>query len=325
MAKDPRWDEAPGAWQEHLMAELAQESLKERKRARRWGIFFKLLTFAYLVLLLGLLATPALEEVDGMATAAPHTAVVRVDGVIADDSEASADRIITGLRKAFESKQAKAVILRINSPGGSPVQAGYVYDEMRRLRKQYPKKPLYAVITDVGASGGYYIAAGADEIYVDKASIVGSIGVIMGSFGVVDAMQKLGVERRLMTAGANKGILDPFSPMKEGEKVHLQSMLDAIHQQFILAVKQGRGDRLKDAPGLFSGLFWSGEQGVALGLADGVGSSSYVARELVGEEKLVDYTVSENLLDRFAEKLGVGAASFMKNWQTSSALMPALR
>ncbi len=312
-------------WERDLLLELSRETLRERRRARRWGIFFKLLTFAYLTFLLGILMMDGLEGVDGVQPKGPHTALVTLNGVIADDAEASADRIITALRNAFEDEQTRGVILRINSPGGSPVQSGYVYNEMKRLRKLHPRIPLYAVITDMGASGGYYIASAADEIYVDKASIIGSIGVVMGSFGLVDAMHKLGVERRLLTAGEYKGILDPFSPLKKGEREHLQGLLNRIHQQFIDAVKSGRGDRLKDDPRIFSGLFWTGEQGVELGLADGIGSSSYVARELIGEEKIVDYSVGENLLERFAKRLGMGAASMLARQFSAGSNIPVAR
>jgi len=219
--------------------------------------------------------------------------------------------LVSGLRRAFKDKNTAGVILRINSPGGSPVQSGYVYDEIKRLRKKYPDIKLYAVVTDICASGGYYIASAADEIYADKASIVGSIGVLMDGFGFVDTMKKVGVERRLLTAGKHKGILDPFSPLKPSEVKHVQRLLDSIHQQFIDAVKAGRGDRLADDPQLFSGLFWNGEEGLKLGLVDGLGSSSYVAREIIGEEKVVDYTARPNYFDRFAERIGATMANVL--------------
>jgi len=230
-------------------------------------------------------------------------------GIIADDAEASADNIIGSLREAFEDEKTKGVILRINSPGGSPVQAGYVNDEITRLREKYPDTPLYAVVTDICASGGYYIAAAADKIYVDKASIVGSIGVLMNGFGYVEGMEKLGIERRLMTAGEHKGIMDPFSPLKDYDQQYIAGMLNKIHQQFIDTVKQGRGDRLKDDEEIFSGLFWTGEESIELGLADELGSSSYVAREVIGAEDIVDYTTTEDLIERFAKRVGAGAAS----------------
>jgi protease-4 len=297
-------------WERELLEKLASASIREQRRARRWGIFFKFLMFTYLIALL-VLWTPGLIPENAMKAATEHTAVVEVRGVIADDSEASADNVISGLRSAFEDDKTKGVILRINSPGGSAVQAGYINDEIRRLKKKYPDIPVYAVVTDICASGGYYIAAAADKIFVDKASIVGSIGVIMGTFGFDKGMEKLGIERRLMTAGEHKAILDPFSPVKPEEAEHIQGMLDQIHQQFIRAVKEGRGNRLKEDDKIFSGLFWSGEESVNLGLADGIGSSSYVARELIGAEKLVDFTPSEDIIERIAKRIGAGAAAFM--------------
>ncbi len=296
-----------GAWERKLIRDLALSTLKEKKRSRRWGIFFKLLTFAYLLMLFGLLVPEGLQQ--AKITDGKHTAVVDIKGVIAADAEASADNVITGLRNAFKNKNTQGVILRINSPGGSPVQAGYINDEIVRLKKKYPNIKVYAVVTDICASGGYYIAAAADEIYVDKASIVGSIGVLMNGFGYVDVMDKLGVERRLLTAGKHKGIMDPFSPLKEFDRSYMQHMLDQIHQQFIDTVKRGRGDRLKSDDNLFSGLFWSGEESIKLGLADALGSSSYVAREIIGAENIVDYTVSEDVFERFAKKVGAGAVS----------------
>ena len=295
-------------WEQDLLNRLAFASLNEQRRARRWSIFFKSLTFVYIGVLLLYMAS------DWSETAIPtgvHTALVEVNGVIASDSEASADIIVSGLRAAFKNKNAKAIILRINSPGGSPVQAGYVYDEIKRLRKLHENVKVYAVITDMCASGGYYMAAAADEIYADKASLVGSIGVLMNGFGFVGTMEKLGVERRLLTAGAHKGMLDPFSPMNKEDTQHVQKMLDDIHQQFIHVVKEGRGDRLKDNPDLFSGYFWNGDESVKLGLVDGLGSSSYVAREIIGAEKIVDYTPKHNLLDRVAERFGASAAKIM--------------
>ena len=246
-------------------------------------------------------------------TTSDHTALIEVKGVISDDSEASADTVITGLRNAFDDDNTKGVILRLNTPGGSAVQSGYIYDEIVRLKKEHEDIPVYAVVTDICASGGYYIASAADEIYVDKASIVGSIGVLMSSFGFVDSMEKLGIERRLMTAGEHKAIMDPFSPVKPAEEEHVQKMLDEIHQQFIASVKKGRGDRLKEDDKIFSGLFWSGETSVAMGLADGFGSSSYVARELIGEEDIVDFTPTEDLVERFAKRIGAGVATSLMN------------
>ncbi len=298
-------EEKPG-WEKDLLERLAFASLKEQRRARRWGIFFKAATLLYLVALLFLFNQDAWED-DG-AVKGKHTALVEVRGVIADDAEANADTIVSGLRAAFKNKHSAGVILRINSPGGSPVQAGYVNDEIARLRSKYPDKPLYAVVTDICASGGYYIAAAADEIYADKASLVGSIGVLMDGFGFVEAMKKLGVERRLITAGENKGFMDPFSPQREEDQQYIQAMLDNIHQQFIDTVRKGRGERLKETPELFSGLIWTGEQGVELGLVDGLGSSSYVAREIIGAEKIIDYTDHRPYLEQLVERLGSGVA-----------------
>jgi protease-4 len=275
--------------------------LKEQRRARRWGIFFKFLLVLYLVGIL-LLYSPSMKLEQGAEDS--HTALVELKGVIAPDKEGSADNVISGLRAAFESENAKGVILRINSPGGSPVQAGYINDEIRRLRKKHPDMPLYAVVSDVCASGGYYTAVAADKIYADKASIVGSIGVRMDGFGFVEAMDKLGIERRLLTAGEHKGFLDPFQPVKERDVEHVQELLHDIHTQFINVVKAGRGDKLKDDPAIFSGFIWTGEQAVDLGLVDELGSSSYVAREVIGAETIVDYTREEDLLEKFSKRLG---------------------
>jgi protease-4 len=303
---DSRQDTAPGgeaggAWERDTINQLAFAALHEQRRARRWGVFFKFLFFAYLVGLL-FLYTPSMS-VD-QAARDKHTALVELKGVIAPDEEGSADNVISGLRAAFENDKAKGVILRINSPGGSPVQAGYINDEIRRLRKEYPDTPLYAVVTDMCASGGYYVAAAADKIYADKASIVGSIGVRMGGFGFVDAMEKVGVERRLLTADENKGFLDPFEPLKQGDVSHVKELLDDIHAQFIDVVKNGRGDKLKDDGDIFSGFVWTGEQAVDLGLVDELASSSYVAREVIGAETIVDYTPAEDLLEKFSRRLG---------------------
>ena len=299
---------SPNHWERELVQKLVFSSLKEQRRSRRWGIFFKFLAFLYLLILLALMIPPEWTN-DGLTMGTEHTALVEVKGVIADDSEASADRVITGLRAAYKDKKTKGVILRINSPGGSPVQAGYINDEIQRMKQKYPKIPLYAVVTDICASGGYYIAAAADKVFVDKASLVGSIGVLMSNFGFVEGMKKLGVERRLMTAGEHKAILDPFSPASEFDRTHVQAMLDKIHEQFINVVKEGRGERLNGDEALFSGLFWTGEEAVKLGLADGLGSSSYVAREIIKAEDIVEFTSKEDLVERFAKRFGAGVAS----------------
>ncbi len=291
----------PADWQQDVISRLAFSALDEQKRARRWSIFFKFLMFTYL---LGILYLYWPGKFDG-GIAEEHTALVELSGVIAPDQDASADTIITGLRDAFENASAKGVILRINSPGGSPVQAGYINDEIKRLKEMYPDKPFYAVITDICASGGYYVAAAADKIYADKASMVGSIGVLMNGFGFVDSMDKLGVERRLFTAGEHKGFLDPFQPSKESDVQHVKTLLADIHQQFITTVKQGRGDRLKESPEIFSGLIWTGQQALEMGLVDELASSSHVAREVIGAETLVDYTPQPDLLERVSKRFGV--------------------
>jgi protease-4 len=293
--------EQTAEWERDLIHKLATSSLAEQRRARRWGIFFKFLTFAYLLGIL-ILYTPSIDMDAGEHKR--HTALVELKGVIAADEEASADNIVTGLRDAFENKNTAGVILRINSPGGSPVQAGYINDEIARLRNQYPDIPLYAVISDICASGGYYVAAAADKIYADKASIVGSIGVRMDGFGFVGAMEKLGVERRLFTAGEHKGFLDPFQPAKEADIAHVRKLLGDIHSQFINVVREGRGERLKENSELFSGFVWTGEQAIDLGLVDELGSAGFVAREVIGAETIVDYTPQEDLFQKFSKKFG---------------------
>jgi len=306
-SESDRGREQPANWERKIIEEIALSSIKEKRKARRWGIFFKFITFAYLLALLGLLMPNGLQEAN--MTDGKHTAVVKIEGVIADDTKASADNVIAGLRKAFKNKNTKGVILRINSPGGSPVQAGYINDEIIRLKNKHPSIKVYAVVSDICASGGYYIAVAADQIYVDKASIVGSIGVLMNGFGYTDVMEKIGVERRLLTSGEHKALMDPFSPQKEFDRAHLQKMLGRIHQQFIDTVKQGRGERLKQDDKIFSGLFWTGEESITLGLADALGSSSYVAREIIGAENIVDFTKGEDMFELFAKKMGAGAAS----------------
>lgn len=298
-----------------LLEKTLLAGIQEQRRSRRWGILFKVLTFVYLFGAL-LIFSPALRMDSAAARSVSHTAVIEVRGMIADQELASADNIVGSLRKAFEDSKTKAIILRINSPGGSPVQSGYVYDEIRRLRAEHPQVKVYAVITDLGASGAYYIASAADEIYANKSSLVGSIGVTAAGFGFVDAMQRLGVERRVYTSGEHKAFLDPFQPQKQDESRFWQGVLETTHRQFIDSVKQGRGERLKDAeyPELFSGLVWSGEQALELGLIDGLGSTSYVAREVVGEPNLVDYSVQETPFDRFAKRLGASVAEHLALW-----------
>lgn len=291
-----------------ILEDLARENLKERRRARRWGIFFKTFFALYLVFV-----TVAISMDVVPRPAGEHTALVDLEGTIARNSDVDADVIARGLRNAFEAKDSKAVILRINSPGGSPVQAGLINTEMHRLREKYPDKPLYVVITDMCASGGYYAAVAADRIYADQASIVGSIGVLMNSFGLVDAIEKLGVERRLFTAGEHKAFLDPFTPVKPAERRHVDELLDQVHQQFIDTVRAGRGDRLSPDPEIFSGLFWTGQEALRLGLVDDFGSAGSVARDVVGAENIVDYTPQEDLLGRVTKQLGVSIANTLKS------------
>lgn len=297
-----------GDWHRDLVEKLAADALVERRRARRWGIFFKLLTFAYLTFLLVLLIPEDWSEA-AMGTKS-HTALVELEGVIAAGEKASADNVVTGLRDAFEDKHTKAVVLRINSPGGSPVQSSDIHKEILRLREKYPDIPLYAVVSDICASGGYFVASAADKIYVNESSVIGSIGVLINGFGFVDTIHELGIERRLMTAGEHKGILDPFTPLSEFDKAHVAGLLEDLHANFIDAVKTGRGDRLNgDDATLFSGLFWDGNDGIRLGLADAIGSTGYVAREVVGAEDLVDFTAKEDPLARLADRLGASAAT----------------
>jgi protease IV len=294
-------------WERRVIEKLATEALKEQRRARRWGIFFKLLTFAYLTFIILM----ALEWRPGGDTSTRHTALVDIEGVIESKGAASADNVTSALQNAFKDKNTAGVILRINSPGGSPVQSGIIYDEIRRLRAKYPDIPLYTVVEDVCASGGYYIAAASDKIYVDKASIVGSIGVRMDQFGFVGAIDKLGVERRSITSGENKAFLDPFLPVEAKQVTHAKDMLGQIHQQFIDVVKKGRGNRLKESPDLFSGLFWTGEKSIELGLADGYGSLETVARDVIKAEDIVDYTQKENVAERLAKRFGAAAIRAM--------------
>ncbi|ATR84198.1 S49 family peptidase [Pseudomonas sp. HLS-6] len=306
-------NEEQKSWQ--LLEKTLLAGVQEQRRARRWGIFFKLLTFAYLFGAL-MLFTPLMDVEKAAARGSSHTALIEVRGMIADQEPASADNIVGSLRAAFEDPKTRGVILRINSPGGSPVQSGYIYDEILRLRAQYPAIKVYAVISDLGASGAYYIASAADQIYADKASLVGSIGVTAAGYGFVGTMEKLGVERRTYTAGEHKAFLDPFQPQKPEETRFWQGVLETTHRQFIASVKQGRGERLKDKehPELFSGLIWSGEQAVKLGLVDGLGSASYVARDVIGEKNLVDFTIEESPFDRFSKRLGASVAEHLAMW-----------
>ena len=302
-------------WERKVLEKLALSALQEQRRGRYWGIFFKSLTFLYLFLLL-FIATGWFGARE-MTSPGKHTALVQVNGVIANDSAASAEQITAGLQAAFKDSNTMGVVLRINSPGGSPVQAGQINDEIRRLRAQHPNIPLYAVVEDVCASGGYFIAAAADQIFVNRASLVGSIGVLMDGFGFSGVLNKLGVERRLLTAGDNKGFLDPFSPLDPKQRAHAQQMLDDIHAQFIDVVKRGRGDRLKADPQIFSGLVWTGERSIELGLADALGSVEYVAREVIKADTIVDYTPRENIAERVVRRFGAASAEAL--WGAATA------
>ena len=292
-------------WERKALERVAMAGIQEQRRARHWSIFFKILLFVYLfaLLFIGLGWTGKKDTSTGK-----HTALVELRGVIGPESSASADNVVAGLQEAFKDKRTQGVILRINSPGGSPVQAGHINDEIKRLRGKYPDIPLYAVVEDICASGGYYVAVAADKIYVDKGSIIGSIGVLMDGFGFTGLMDKLGVERRLLAAGKNKGFLDPFSPIREDQKEYAESMLGEIHQQFITVVRQGRQGRLKETPELFSGLLWVGTRSVELGLADALGSVDSVAREVVKAEEIVDFTPRENIAERVARRFGAAMA-----------------
>lgn len=289
----------PLAW-DGLPEQFARAYLSDRRSERRWRNFFRL---AWLLLAMAIGYAVFAGRGHGATPSGPHTALIEVRGEIAADAEASAENLIPGIKSAFEDSGAQAIVLRINSPGGSPVQAGIINDEIRRLKALHKKK-VYAVVEETCASGAYYIAVAADEIYADKASVVGSIGVLMDSFGATGLMEKLGVERRLLTAGDNKGIGDPFSPLSPKQRAYIQATLDQIHRQFIAVVKQGRGTRLKETPEMFSGLFWNGEQALSMGLIDHLGNLDYVAREVVKAEEVVDYTPKENVAERLAKRLG---------------------
>ena len=294
-----------GAWARDLLERFARESLAEKRRARRWNLVLRLAWLTFFVTITVLWTDPRWLQPDPMG---PHSALVDVSGVIGEAEDASADSVIAALRTAFEDSDTAGVIVRINSPGGTPVQAGYINEEIVRLRALHPDTPVYAVITDVALSGGYYVAVAADAIYASRSSLVGSIGVLMDGFGFVDAMQKLGVERRLVTAGEHKGFLDPFSPVAQEETAHLRSILGEVHDEFVTAVKRGRGSRLADDADIFSGLVWTGVRGRELGLVDHFGGTGFVAREVIGAEDIMDFTVRPSHLDALADQLGAGAA-----------------
>ena len=309
-----------GQWEREVLEKIALAGIREQRASRRWGIFFKLLAFAYVTVLLVLAID--WRKADGL-TDGKHTALVEVSGIIAPGTDNSAEKINAALQAAFKDSKTQGVVVRINSPGGSPVQSQNIYDEMRRLRAKYSSIPLYVVVEDLCASGGYFIAVGADRIFVNKSSLVGSIGVRMDSWGVTGLMDKIGIERRLLTAGENKGFLDPFLPVDEKQKLHALSMLGEIHQQFINVVREGRGKRLKESADLFSGLIWTGQKSIELGLADGFGSLDYVAREVIKAEEVVDYSQKENIAEKFARRLGAGAAGALAEFgvRYSPALM----
>ncbi|MGZ5078712.1 MAG: S49 family peptidase [Usitatibacter sp.] len=318
-------DPVPPNWERSVLEKVALKAIEEQRRSRQWSTLFKLLwlTFAFLVLasFLGWIGRP---DRDVAATIGKHTAVVDVEGIIGVDTKASAEKLIKGLNRAFKDVNTKGVVLRINSPGGSPVQAGYVNDEVRRLRAKYPNIPVFAVVQDLCASGGYYIAVSADKIYVDKASLVGSIGAIMGGFGFVGAIDKLGIERRAYTSGENKDFLDPFQPENPKHREHAKEMLSEIHQQFIKVVRQGRGARLKESPEIFSGLIWTGEKSIELGLADAIGSTEFVAREVIKAEKLVDFTPEENVFERLSKTFGTSVGQTLGRAAAEAAARSAL-
>ena len=293
-------------WQQQTIEKLALSGLQEQKSARRWNIFFKVLMFIYLFFLLFL----ALGWLDGSKTATgDHTALIEIAGVIEAGGDVNADSVMNSLNDAYDNKGTKGIIFRINSPGGSPVQSGIIFDEITRQKKLHPTIPVYAVVEDICASGGYYIAAAADKIYVDKASIVGSIGVLMDGYGFTETMKKVGVERRLLTAGENKAMLDPFSPVNPKHQAYAQNMLNQIHEQFKSVVRQGRGKRLVENNETFSGLFWSGEQSIKIGLADALGSADYVAREVIKQDEIVDFTYQDDFASRIAKRIGASVSS----------------
>lgn len=310
-AKQQSLPPADDRWERKALENVALAVITEQRRSRRWGIFFKLLGFSFLAIMMSL--SMGWGETKHLVDGQKFTALVNLSGVIQESGGVSAEEINSSLREAYEHKDTAGVVLRINSPGGSPVQAGMINDEMQRLRRAYPAIPLFVVIEDICASGGYYVAVAADKIFVDKASIVGSIGVLMDGFGFTGAMEKLGVERRLITAGENKGFLDPFSPQSQQQKAYAVNMLGEIHAQFVDVVRRGRGKRLKETPDMFSGLMWSGAKSIELGLADGYGTINSVARDVIKAEHIRDFTAESNIAEKFAERLGAHAAKGTAN------------
>lgn len=309
MSEQYPWNDAPDRPNNDsaiaALEKVTLAAIREQRATRRWKMVSTLILFILMGLAIWAIFAPSTDKI---ASGGRHTALVKLSGEISADSSASAKNIVHALDSAFAASHSAAVILAINSPGGSPVQSGIIYRDMMRLRKKYPNKPLYVVVGDTCASGGYYVAAAADKIFVDRASVIGSIGVIAGSFGFTGLMNKLGVERRVQTAGENKDLLDPFVPQSPRGKANIQAMLNQIHQQFIDAVRQGRGTRLKETPDMFSGLVWTGEEGVKLGLADGFGDINQIARQLVKADNIVDYTEKDSFTERVARRIGTDMA-----------------
>lgn len=306
--------ETSSRWEKELLEKTLMANVIEHRRSRRWGIFFKLIILAYVIFISAAWfqgkSKPALKE---------HVALIDLVGTIGQGQEVEADQVATSLHRAFNEPKVKGIILRINSPGGTPVQSAYIYDELKRQRGLHPDKKVYAVAVDICASGAYYVAVGADQIYANKSSIVGSIGVLMPGFGFVDTMQKVGVEQRTMAAGKNKSFMDPFSPLKPEQVAFTQSLLNDVHSHFINAVKEGRGNRLKPNDEVFTGLFWTGDKALEMGLIDGIGSAGFVAREVIGVNDVIDYTTSHSLLDRLASRIG---SSFGKQISSEMGLQP---
>jgi protease-4 len=316
-AAEPAGGARPSGWERETIEKVLLAAIEEQRQARRWGIIFKSLLLIYLIAVLVIAARPMFEE-GRMGGGKDHTALIDVVGMIAPGQPTNGEALIDALRSAAENRHTKGIVLRMNTPGGSPVQSAYVYDEIRRLKQEKPQLPIYAVVADMCASGGYYIASATDKIFVNSASVVGSIGVIMNNFGFVEAMNRLGVERRVMTAGEHKAILDPFAPVDPVAREHMQGVLNSVHRQFIDAVKQGRGDRLKETPELFSGLIWTGADGIKLGLADELGDVRHVAEKVIGAKEIVDFTPQESLLNRLAQRLGTAVGQTLATTLGSS-------
>ena len=307
-SKEDKGNKDNSGWEREVIEKLALSAVTEQRRTRRWGIFFKSLMFVYLAVILGISLYPTLKQSMGSSDGEGHTAIINITGMIAEGQATNADSVIKSLRNAVKNEETKGIILHANSPGGSPVQSSYIFNEIRKIKAENPEMPIYAVASDICASGCYYIASAADKIFVNPSSLIGSIGVIINGFGFVETMKILGVERRLVTAGAHKALMDPFSPAKAEEQKYMQDVLAQVHQQFIAAVKEGRGDRLKENEEIFSGLVWTGEQGIKIGLADDYGNDDSVATDVIGAKKRVNFTIEERLIDRIAGKMGASFA-----------------